>query len=249
MGLDYSCYQMSETLFNTIRTNDQVAPTAALHVEVIADLVCPFCFIGKRRFDLALKSVQGPREVSWYPYQVNPDMPDGGQPLDVFLTKRFGSPEIVEPVLQHLAAEGRDVGIDFRFEQLRHVPNTLPLHQLMQLFEMLGKNSSAFADDLFSAFFEQGRNIGDRDVLIDIAATHGISAREVVKATESAQTRQLVLTREAQVRGSGLVGVPGFLVNRRLLIVGAQSADTMVNAFDRAMFGEGVDSLLSPALH
>jgi predicted DsbA family dithiol-disulfide isomerase len=240
---------MSETLFNNIRTNDRVSAMAALHVEVIADLVCPFCFIGKRRFDLALKSVQGPREVSWYPYQLNPDMPEGGQSLDVFLTKRFGSPEIVEPVLHHLTAEGQDVGINFRFDQLRHVPNTLPLHQLMQLCEMLGKNSSALADDLFSAFFEKGRNIGDRDVLIDIAATHGISAKEVVKATESDQIRQLVLTRDGQARGSGLAGVPGFLVNRRLMIVGAQNTDTMVNAFDRALFGEGTDSLLSPALH
>ena len=240
---------MSETLFNIIRNNDRVAPTATLHVEIIADLVCPFCFIGKRHFDQALKAVQGPSDVSWYPYQLNPDLPGIGQPLDVFLTKRFGSPANVEPVLEHLVAEGQDVGINFQFDKLRHVPNTLAVHQLMQLAEILGKDQSALAEDLFSAFFEEGRNIGDRHVLIDIAGTHGISAKEVRTAAESDRIRQLVMTREGQVRSSGLAGVPGYLVNRRLLIVGAQNTDTIVNAFDRAMFGEGTDMLLSPALH
>ena len=240
---------MSETLFNIIRNNDRVAPTAALHVEVIADLVCPFCYIGKRRFDQALKAVQGPSDISWYPYQLNPHMPMSGQPLDVYLTKRFGSPANVEPVLQHLIAEGQEVGIDFRFDRLRHVPNTFAVHQLMQLAEMQGLDQSALAEDLFSAFFEEGRNIGERGVLTDIARMHGISAKDVKRAAESDRIKQTVLTREGQVRSSGLAGVPGFLVNRRLLIVGAQNTDNIVNAFDRAMFGEGTDSLLSPALH
>lgn len=240
---------MSETLFNIIRNNDRVAPTAALHVEVIADLICPFCYIGKRRFDEALKAVQGPSDVNWYPYQLNPHMPMSGQPLDVYLTKRFGSPANVDPVLQHLIAEGQEVGIDFRFDRLRHVPNTFAVHQLMQFAEMQGLDQSALADDLFSAFFEEGRNIGERAVHTDIARMHGISAKDVKRAAESDRIKQFVLTREGQVRSSGLAGVPGFLVNRRLLIVGAQNTDNIVNAFDRAMFGEGTDSLLSPALH
>jgi predicted DsbA family dithiol-disulfide isomerase len=86
-------------------------------------------------------------------------------------------------------------------------------------------------------------------VLIDIAQPHGISAEETGKAVGSDQLRQLVITRESQVRASGLSGAPGFLINRRLLVVGAQSTDNIVNAFDRAMFGEGTDSLVSPALH
>jgi predicted DsbA family dithiol-disulfide isomerase len=119
----------------------------------------------------------------------------------------------------------------------------------MHLAETQGVDQSALAEDLMSAFFEKGLNIGDRGVLIDIASTHGISAADINKAIDSDQIKQLVLTREGQVRSSGLIGVPGFLVNRRLLVVGAQDADNIVNAFDRAMFGEGTDSLLSPSLH
>ncbi len=240
---------MSETLSNIVRSNNRSAPTASLHIEVIADLVCPFCFIGKRRLDQALEAVEGPSDVSWYPYQLNPEIPKDGLPFDDYLTRRFGSPDNVAPVLQHLAAEGKTAGIRFRFDRLRHVPNTLPIHQLMQLAETRGADQSAFAEDLMSAFFEEGRNIGDVAELAAIARKHGFAAGDVSKAIESDRLRQLVLTREGQVRSSGMAGVPGFLINRRLLVMGAQDTDTIINAFDRAMFGEGTDALVSPALH
>ncbi len=240
---------MSETLSNITRSNNRVATTASLQVEVIADFVCPFCFIGKRRFDEALQAVQGPSDVSWYPYQLNPEMPAEGQSFGDYLSGRFGSAANVAPVLQYLAAEGKGLGIDFRFDKLRHVPNTVAVHQVMQLAEDLELDQSALADDLMSAFFEEGRNIGDTRELMAIAGTHGISADDASKAIDSDQTKQRVLTREGRARASGLAGVPGFLVNRRLLVVGAQSADNIVNAFDQAMFGEGTDSLGSPALH
>ncbi len=240
---------MSETLFNIVRSPDRVTPAATLHVEVIADFVCPFCFIGKRRLDRALEAVQGPSDVSWYPFQLNPEIPAEGLPFDVYLTNRFGSPANVEPVLEHLAEEGRAAGIEFRFDRIRHVPNTLAVHQVMQLAENRDVDRSALADDLMSAFFERGQNIGELGFLIDIAGRHGISAADTREAVGSDRLRQIVATREAQVRSSGLAAAPGFLINRRLLVVGAQPIDNLVNAFDRAMFGEGTDSMVSPALH
>jgi predicted DsbA family dithiol-disulfide isomerase len=240
---------MSETLFDIVSSDNRIAPAAALHVEVIADFVCPFCFIGKRRLDKALEAVEGPTDVSWYPFQLNPEMPPEGEPLDVYLGRRFASPANVEPVLEHLAGEGGEAGIDFRFDLIRHVPNTLPVHQVLQLAEARGIDRSSLVDDLMSSFFEQGRNIGEQGELIDIAGRHGLSARRVRDAIGSDRLRQIVVAREAQVRSSGLIAAPGFLVNRRLLVVGAQPTEQIVNAFDRAMFGEGTDSLVSPALH
>ncbi len=240
---------MTATLSDIARRDDPVTRTATLSVEVIADLVCPFCFIGKRRLDEALKAVEGPSAVSWYPYQLNPDIPAAGLSFDEYVTARFGSPGNIEPVLKFLASEGLDVGIEFRFDRLRHVPNTLPVHQVLQRAELRGFDQSALADDLLSAFFEHGRNIGEEVELIDIASRHGMTAAETSEAIHSDQLRQVVLSREAQVRSSGLAGVPGFLVNRRLLVVGAQGTDNMINAFDRAMFGEGTDQIESPALH
>ncbi|MCG8370836.1 MAG: DsbA family oxidoreductase [Proteobacteria bacterium] len=240
---------MSETRFNIVRSNDRFTPAAALHVEVIADFVCPFCFIGKRNLDKALEAVQGPADTSWYPFQLNPEIPPEGLPFDVYLSRRFGNPANVEPILERLTDEGAQAGIDFRFDRILHVPNTLPVHQVMQLAETGGADQSALADDLLSSFFEKGRNIGEHDELIEIAARHGIGAGTVRKAIGSDAVRQMVVTREAQVRSSGLSTAPGFLINRRLLVVGAQPTDNIVNAFDRAMFGEGGDAPVSPALH
>ena len=241
---------MSETpLSNIVRKNDRSTATAALHVEVIADFVCPFSYIGKRALDKALESVGGPAEVAWYPFQLNPEMPSPGISFDEYLQTRFGGRANIQPVLDNLVAEGRELGIDFRFELLTQVPNTLAAHRLVYLAELEGADQSGLAESLFSAFFEQGLDIGDTDVLIRLAGEHGLSRDRVLGALASEKSRQAVQAREAQVRGSGLASAPGFLVNRRLLIVGAQSTETMINAFDQAVFGEGNDSLVSPALH
>jgi predicted DsbA family dithiol-disulfide isomerase len=225
------------------------APAAALHVEVIADLVCPFCYIGKRRLDEAMQAVQGPSDVSWFPYQLNPDMPDGGMSLEDYLSMRFGSPENVQPVLDQLAADARLEGINLRFDRIGHVPNTLRAHQLMYLAETQGKDQSALAEELMTAFFARGEDIGDAEILVELGARHGLLPRDADRVMDEEAARQVVLSREAQVRSSGIAGVPGFLLNRRLLVIGAQNKDTLVNAFDRAMFGEGNDAIVSPALH
>lgn len=240
---------MSETIANIVRSDDRASPMASLHVEVIADLVCPYCFVGKRRFDEALKAVQGPRAVSWYPFQLNPDLPADGLPFNVYLTRKFSGQSGVEPVLQHLIREGESVGIRFRFDKIRKMPNTLQIHQVMQLAETLGVDQSALAEELMSAFFEQGIDIGERSALIEIAGKHRMSAAAVGKAIESDTIRKIVATREEQLRSSGLANVPGFLVNRRLLVFGAQDVDSIVNAFDLAMFGEGTATLVPPVLH
>ncbi|MBT8087722.1 MAG: DsbA family oxidoreductase [Gammaproteobacteria bacterium] len=240
---------MTQILSNIARRDDRVAPVATLSVETIADLVCPFCFIGKRRLDEALKAVQGPTEVSWYPYQLNPTIPEDGLAFEDYLTQRFGNPSDVAPVLNYLESEGKSAGINFRFDLLRHVPNTLALHQLMQFAESRGVAQTALAEDLMSAFFEDGKNIGKTDELVDIAGPHGISAADISDAVNSEKLRQMVVSREAQVRSAGLAGIPGFLMNKRLLVVGAQSTETIINAFDQAMFGDGADAVESPALH
>ena len=240
---------MNETLPNWILDHERRRSPASLHVEVIGDFACPFSFIGKRRLDVALKSVHGPVDVSWHPYQLNPEVPRDGLPFEVYLAQRFSDRANVAPVLEFLEAEGNEVGIEFRFDDIKTVPNTVIVHQVMQLAETLGKDTSALAEDLFSAFFEQGRNIGNRDELVEIAGSYGISRDELDKAVDSDQIRVLVEAREKQVRDGGLAGIPGFLLNRKLLVVGAQEANDLVNGFDRAMFGAGVKEVVSPALH
>jgi len=240
---------MSSTFPSVIRMDRRLAPTAALHVEVIADLVCPFCYLGKRRLDHAMEAVQGPSDVNWVPYQLNPDMPENGLPLDEYLLTRFGNPAYIEPALEQLTNEGRLEDINFRFDRVSQVPNTLRAHRLMYLAESEGVDQTALAEELMKAFFERGEDIGNKEILIELGGRHGIAARDAEKIIDDEAAKQIVLSREAQVRSSGIAGVPGYLLNRRLLVIGAQDTDALVNAFDRAMFGEGNDSIVSPALH
>lgn len=245
---------MSESLSHLARTRSTgpdrgPAPAAALHVEVIADLVCPFCYIGKRRLDQAMQAVQGPSDISWYPYQLNPDMPEDGMSLHDYLSMRFGSPANVEPILEQLAADALEEGIEFRFDRIEHVPNTLRAHQLLYLAETRRRDQSALAEELMTAFFRRGEDIGNPEILVELGGRHGLLPDDIDRVIEDGSARQIVLSREAQVRSSGIAGVPGFLLNRRLLVIGAQDTDALVNAFDRAMFGEGNDAIISPALH
>lgn len=240
---------MSGTYSSTGKLDSRLAPAAALHVEVVADVICPFCFLGKRRLDQALRAVQGPSDVAWYPYQLNPDMPAAGVSIDEYLSTRFGNPANIQPALDVLTAEGRKEGIDFRFDLIGNVPNTLRAHQVLYLAESERVDQGELAEELMSAFFEHGKDIGDTQTLLDLASRHGLAAADVLKVIDEDASKQVVLSREAQVRSSGITGVPGYLLNRRLLVVGAQETDVMVSAFDRAMFGEGTDGIVSPALH
>lgn len=240
---------MSQSLSNIATDNDLVTPTATLHVEVIADLVCPFCYLGKRRLDTAIENVQGPREIRWYPWQLNPAMPKSGMSFGDYLGGRFGSVDAVKPILDRLTAEGAREGIEFRFDQIETVPNTLAAHRVMYLAELEGKDQSRLAEDLMRTFFSEGRDIGDPGTLVEIAGRLGLAADAVQNILEDKNAEHVVLTREGQVRSSGIAGVPGFLLNRRMLLVGAQDSVSIINAFDRAMFGEGTDQLVSPALN
>jgi predicted DsbA family dithiol-disulfide isomerase len=220
-----------------------------LRVDVIADLVCPWCYLGKRRLADALSAVRGPSSVNWIPFQLNPEMPEDGMDLEQYLRTRFGDPEALQPALAELTRLGLEDGIRFRFERVARIPNTLNAHRLMWLAEGQARDTSAVAEELLNAFFADGLNIGDPDVLAEIGSRQGMRSADIYETLSNDDSRKLVLSREAQVRQSGVTGVPDFLVNRRLLVVGAQSTTTLVNVFDRAMFGDQSGQVISDTLH
>ncbi|MGI9205489.1 MAG: DsbA family oxidoreductase [Woeseiaceae bacterium] len=232
-----------------ISNSGQLSAPATLQVDVIADLACPWSYLGKRRLDSALSSVHGPSIVTWYPYQVNPDMPAAGMAFEEYLATKFGDPTTLEPALEELTDAGKSEGIDFRFDLITHVPSTLDAHRLMNLAESQSADTSYLADLILKAFFSAGQDISDREVLIEIAAQAGLGHNEVLTTLKDDRSKNIVLSQEAQVRQSGVVGVPDFLVNKRLFVVGAQRTENLVNVFDRAMFGAESDLPTSETLH
>jgi len=233
----------------TLLDRENAGSPATLQVDVIADLICPWCYLGKRRLDDALSAVHGPSLVSWYPFQINPAMPLSGMSLDEYLDKRFGSAEKLRPALDELTLIGKAEGINFNFDKLERIPNTLDAHRLMKLAETEALSTSDLAENILRGFFESGLDIADRDVLIDIGGDSGLSPTMIGEMLDNDLSRRVVLSQEAQVRQSGITGVPDFLINKRLFAVGAQSTESLVNIFDRAMFGEESDLPVSPIVH
>lgn len=239
---------MSQTASNIV-DQDGKPQQATLQVDIIADLVCPWCYLGKRRLDDALLAVGGPSTVNWYPFQLNPAMPVAGMDVEEYLRSKFGDPAELKPALDKLTEVGKSEGINFNFDKVSRIPNTLNAHRIMKLAETEPVNTSDLAEEFLRGFFESGLDIGDRDVLSELAMRHGLDYKDIGRTLDDDLSRRTVLTQEAQVRQGGVAGVPNFLVNRRLFLVGAQSTTTLVNAFDRAMFGEISETLISPTVH
>ncbi len=239
---------MNELLPNDTRPSDSSIP-ASLRVDVIADLICPWSYLGKRRLDVAMQAVKGPSEVRWYPFQINPAMPMEGMPFDRYLELKFGGRDRLKVALEQLVELGRQEGIEFRFDRLTKIPNTINAHRLMALGRQLGRDVTAIAEDIYRSFFSEGKDIGDRNVLIEIAKRHGINAESVIKTLEDDQTRQAVLAAEKSARESGVKGVPDFLLNRHVLVMGAQKTNDLIHAFDHAMFGTEDEQAVAPIMH
>ena len=217
-------------------------------MDVIADFVCPWCYIGKRRLDEALASVYGPVQINWHPFRLNPDMPAEGMAFEDYLRHKFGDPEALTPAMDQLKGLGAAAGLDLRFERIRRVPSTLPAHRLMKLAEAEGR-AGELAEALYRAFFTDGRDIGNRDVLLSLAGDVGLDAAAADSHLEERRIEQIVLAEEAQARGAGVTGVPDFMVNKRLFVVGAQSESTLLGVFDRALFGEESERPVSDTIH
>jgi predicted DsbA family dithiol-disulfide isomerase len=232
-----------------ISPNELQRSPATLQVDIIADLICPWCFLGKKRLDDALAAVHGPSVITWFPFQLNPGMPVEGMPFEDYLASKFGDPEMLQPGLAELTAAGKAEGIDFRFDLISHVPNTLNAHRIMNLAEQIGADTSTLAEKILGGFFSQGLDISDRDVLVQLGDEAGLGSSEILTTLEDDKSKSIVLSQEAQVRRSGVTGVPDFLINKRLFVVGAQKTENLVNVFDRVMFGEESDQPVSPTVH
>lgn len=190
-----------------------------LRIELASDVVCPWCYIGKRRLEKALALLAGEveAEVAWLPFQLNPGMPAEGMARAEYRRAKFGSAERARALDARVAAEGAREGIAFAFERIARTPNTAAAHSLIELAQAQGR-ADPVVEALFRAYFEQARDIGDRSVLGEIAASCGVHGWP----QEADPAR--VAEKEEQVRGLGISAVPTFLFDRRSGLCGAVPA-------------------------
>lgn len=208
----------------------------SLQVDAIADFVCPWCYLGKKRLELALGNVAGDEPtVLWHPFRLNPDLPPDGMPVDEYFDRRFGGRELIQPILDELTETGRNEGVVFRFDSLVQVPNTLNAHRLIQVAGP-GDIQNRLVDHLFRGFFEAGLNIGKLDVLEAIAREAGIDETALSTFLDDDSGLAAVRAEEQHVRSLGVVGVPNYILNGKYSVSGAQEPDTLIRVFDRVLF-------------
>jgi predicted DsbA family dithiol-disulfide isomerase len=206
----------------------------AITIDVVSDVVCPWCYLGKKRLEQAIEAVKDDLAVAvtFRPYQLNPDMPAEGVDHKKHLAEKLGGEEAVARAHEMLAGLGQEAGIDFDFPAVKISPNTLDAHRLLRWAMIEGPEvQSRVAVALFKAYFEEGRNVGDRAVLLDIAETCGMD-RAVVTALFSAGADVDSVKEEiGMARDMGVTGVPCFIIDNKYAVMGAQSVDVLTNAF------------------
>jgi predicted DsbA family dithiol-disulfide isomerase len=208
-----------------------------LRVDIFVDVVCPWCFIGKRRLERALTMRPDvPMQKAWRPFQLNPDMPADGLPADEFFAEKFGSPALMAERRGAVAEIGTSVGIDFAFERIAREPNTLDAHRLIRHALKRGR-ADYVVEALFSAHFIAGRNIGDRATLAAIAGESGLDADEASQFLAGRDETDAILAEEQEARRIGVTAVPCYIFDRQYAVAGAQEPEFFLPIFDLVQSG------------
>ncbi len=202
-------------------------------IDVISDTVCPWCFIGKRRLERALAEAKIDEDVliGWRPFQLNPDMPAGGMDRRQYLKLKFGGDGSGGQMYEAVRAAGEGEQIPFDFSAIQVQPNTVISHRLIHYAGRLNAQD-AVVEGLFRAYFTEGRNIGEIDVLIDVAEKAGLDAEKTRSFLESDEATDHVREEDQVARRIGVQGVPCFIINRKYVVSGAQEPETFLRVFD-----------------
>ncbi|QCI68397.1 DsbA family oxidoreductase [Phreatobacter stygius] len=209
-------------------------PGQTVSVDVISDVVCPWCFIGKRRLEKALALVPDVKvEIRWRPFQLAPELPPAGVPRDQYLIQKFGSLDRTKEMFERVAKVGAGDGIAFAFDKIQVSPNTLDAHRLI-LWARSGTTQDAVVEALFRAYFIEGKNLADRQTLIEIGAANGLETNLLAELYASDADIERTRREIASAQRIGVTGVPFFIVAERYGIAGAEAAETIAEAIRQA---------------
>jgi predicted DsbA family dithiol-disulfide isomerase len=205
-----------------------------MHLEIFSDTVCPWCYIGKRRLERALRERPMPDlAIRWRAFQLNPGMPAGGMDRRQYMAAKFGSAERATRLFDTVTRVGADEGIRFSFDRIARTPNTMKSHRLLALAAQHGRQSQVL-DRLFAAYFGEGRDIGQAGVLVDVGEESQLPRIEVEAALSEDSPIGTSLAEDFLARRQGINGVPYFVFNGRFGLSGAQEPEALYHMFDLA---------------
>src|ERR1022692_170985 len=194
-----------------------------LHIDVVSDVICPGCFIGKRRLEKAIAALDQQHEVRvrWLPFQLNPTMPKEGVGRKEYRTKKFGSWERSLELDAQMVAVGETEGIHFAFDRTERTPNTLDAHRLIWLADKHGVQD-AVVEALFRAYFTDGKDISNRQTLIDVVADAGLDRHPAEEVLNRGEEMEAIKEAGELSRQFRVDGVPFFIISGKVTLSGAQ---------------------------
>jgi predicted DsbA family dithiol-disulfide isomerase len=202
-----------------------------LQIDVVSDVVCPWCFIGKRRLEQALEQLRDtPVSLRWRAFQLNPQLPAAGMDRAEYVRAKFGAR--ASEIYDRVAQVGRGAGIDFAFDRIMRQPNTLAAHQLIRAAAVTGVEDQ-MVETLFRAYFLEGADLSSRACLLDLAARAGLAFPDAQLALDDPQVRQSVLDEERSAHSLGIEGVPFFIFGGRIGVSGAQETGVLLQAIEQ----------------
>lgn len=194
-------------------------------LDILSDPVCPWCYIGKANLDRALERAgDHPFAVEWHPFQLNPDMPATGADRKTYLEQKLGGPARAAAAYRTVLDHAAQAGITLALDRIARIPNTLDAHRLIHWAGLEGAQTRVVSA-LFSAYWTEGRDIGNPEVLCDIADGAGLDAAVIARLLATDADRDDIMARDANARRQGVTGVPTFIVGRRHAVSGAQPPD------------------------
>lgn len=203
-----------------------------IKLDIISDPICPWCYIGKTYLDKALgEAGKHPFTIEWHPFQLNPDMPEGGMDRQEYLQAKFGGPEGAAEVYGRIAEAAEAAGLTIEFDKIPRTPNTLDAHRLIH-WAGIERKQQAVVDALFTAYFEEYRDIGDKDTLADIADSSGLDAAAIHRLLETDADLDDIRTRDTHSRERGVTGVPTFIIANQHVVPGAQQPALWLKLID-----------------
>jgi predicted DsbA family dithiol-disulfide isomerase len=201
-------------------------------IDVVSDVICPWCFLGKRRLDAALARIEDLDVlVRWRPFMLDPTIPPEGLDRQDYMLAKFG-PERLKTIHDPLIAAGEELGVPFEFDAITRTPNTLDAHRLIRWAHTVERQHET-AERLFMAYWNEGQDVGDRDVLARCAGDAGINAAQIRELLDSAQDVEETKAEIQHATSIGVTGVPTFILGQSYALVGAQSPEVLVDAIGR----------------
>ena len=206
-----------------------------LTVDVISDVICPWCYIGKRRLEKAIVAADCRHDVKvhWHPFQLNPTMPKEGISRREYRTRKFGSWERSLELDSKVIVVGESEGIHFDFDKTKKTPNTVDAHRVIWLADQHGCQD-AVVEVLFRAYFPEGKDIGNRQTLVDVAAEAGLDRKAAEAMLNCDDGLEAISNGREMSQRHQVDGVPFFIINNAVTLSGAQAPETFLDAFKRA---------------